>query len=512
MVKRQTSRSTPKLSEVARHVVIPEGIVSTAWPRVVAKCRELGVEFEQWQHGIGSAALGKRADGKYAATVGGVVLSIPRQVGKTFLVGMIVIALCLLFPGLTVLWSAHRTRTATKTFGSLKGYTSRPRVKAFMLEPRNTNGEQEIRFRNGSVIMFGAREQGFGRGFDEVDVEVFDEAQILSEKALEDMVAATNQSRQESGALLFFMGTPPRPADPGEEFASRRRAALAVKGDREGVAVGGDMLYAEFSADEDADPDDPVQWAKANPSFPVFTSVEAMKRLRANLRNEGSFRREALGIWDKDIDAGYVVSRPVWDALAAEHDAVPEQRTYGVAFSADGLRVAVAGGFGWVDDGVERVQVELLGTYGGAVEASLVPLAEYFTAKNADGVPRWRNARIVLAGRAGAALLEDLLVKRGVPRRRIEVPSTATYFQACGQFLEGVHSGTVSHRPSSLDENVHALDESVLHAAQKFQRDGAWRWMVPDGDETPVEAVSLAYWGVRSLKPVRSGEVKAVIL
>jgi hypothetical protein len=149
-------------------------------------------------------------------------------------------------PGLTVLWTAHRTRTATKTFGSLKGMTSRKRIAPFMLEPRNTNGEQEIRFKNGSVIMFGAREQGFGRGFDEVDIEVFDEAQILTEKALEDMVAATNQSRHEAGALLFFMGTPPRPGDPGEEFTNRRNEAISGKSE--------DMVYVEFSADPDATP------------------------------------------------------------------------------------------------------------------------------------------------------------------------------------------------------------------------------------------------------------------
>jgi hypothetical protein len=69
--------------------------------------------------------------------------------------------------------------------------------------------------------------RGFGRGFDEVDVEVFDEAQILTEKALEDMVAATNQSRHPHGALLFFMGTPPRPVDPGEAFTERRKEALS---------------------------------------------------------------------------------------------------------------------------------------------------------------------------------------------------------------------------------------------------------------------------------------------
>jgi hypothetical protein len=178
----KTASSTPRLSEVARHVVMPSGIVTTAWPRVVAKCAEMGVRFDSWQHGVGSIALGKRKDGKYAATVGGVVLSIPRQVGKTFLVGMIIIALCVLFPGFTALWTAHRTRTATMTFASLQGMVKKKKIWPHVQAIRSTNGEQEIRFRNGSVIMFGAREAGFGRGFDKVDAEVFDEGQILTTK------------------------------------------------------------------------------------------------------------------------------------------------------------------------------------------------------------------------------------------------------------------------------------------------------------------------------------------
>jgi hypothetical protein len=269
--------------------------------------------------------LGKREDGKYAATIGGVVLSIPRQVGKTFLVGMIVVALCLLHPGLTVLWTAHRTRTATKTFHTLKAMTERGKIAPFMLDPRLSNGEQEIRFRNGSVIMFGAREQGFGRGFDEVDIEVFDEAQILSEKALEDMVPATNQSRQPSGALLFFMGTPPRPGDPGDEFANRR--AAAIKGELD------DMVYVEFSADPGANPDDREQWAKANPSFPSRTSVESIKRMRRNLTDEASFLREGLGVWDDVDSSGREITPTGWLSLLDE--TVDVRRIHAPVFALD---------------------------------------------------------------------------------------------------------------------------------------------------------------------------------
>jgi hypothetical protein len=308
----------------------------------------MGVGFDPWQHGVGQIALGKRKDGKYAATVGGIVLSIPRQVGKTFLVGMIVIALCVLFPGMTVLWTAHRTKTATKAFGSFQGMVKRKKVWPHVQAIRTANGEQEIRFRNGSVIMFGAREQGFGRGFDEVDVEVFDEAQILTEKALEDMVAATNQSRQEAGALLFFIGTPPRPSDPGEEFTNRRDKALSGKAPN--------MVYVEFSADPDADPDDRDQWRKANPSFPSRTPVESMERMRENLTDDDSFKREALGIWDPK-NTHRVIDEQSWAAVADPASMATERLTLAIDVNPDRSSAAVSLA-GLRPDGIWHVELD----------------------------------------------------------------------------------------------------------------------------------------------------------
>ena len=121
----------------------------------------------------------------------------------------------------------------------------KPSVKPYIAHNgvRRANGEQSITFANGSRILFGARESGFGRGFAKVDVLIFDEAQILSEKAMEDMVPATNAA---PNGLVFLIGTPPRPTDPGEVFTMRREAALS--GDDS------DVMYVEFSADESAGP------------------------------------------------------------------------------------------------------------------------------------------------------------------------------------------------------------------------------------------------------------------
>ena len=500
MSKSKTASSTPRLSEVARHVVIPTGITTTAWPRVVAKCAELGVSFDEWQHGTGAIALGKRADGKYAATVGGVVLSIPRQVGKTFIVGMIIIALCLLHPGLTVLWSAHRTKTSTKTFGSLKGMTSRKKILPHMLEPRNTNGEQEIRFVNGSVIMFGAREQGFGRGFDEVDVEVFDEAQILTEKALEDMVAATNQSRQEAGALLFFMGTPPRPSDPGEEFANRRAKALS--------GTSKNMVYVEFSADpktgKDGGPslDDQAQWRIANPSFPDRTPVESMERMREQLTDDDSFRREALGIWD-EVSTDALISKATWKRRATTEPPTSGGRVvYGVKFSVDGASFAL-GACRLPDEGkphVELVMHELM-------SAGTSDLAAFL----AD---RWTTvSEIVIDGKAGAGALVNALRDLEVPARVMRLPRLDEVLAAHAMMAEAVLvSGDLTHfdHPGQL-----ALDQAVTHAAKRnIGTSGGFGWKstTPEVDITPFDAITLALHGAKTTKRRPGRKTKVRIL
>lgn len=496
MPQSATKPSTRRLSEVARHVVIPTGIVTTGWPAVEAKCREFGDEFDEWQRGAGRLILGKRADGSYAATVGGITLSIPRQVAKTFLVGRIVFVLCVLFPGLRVIWTAHRTRTATNTFKHLQAYAKQPKVAPHVADIRKTNGEQEILFTNGSIIMFGAREAGFGRGFDEIDVEVFDEAQILTVKALEDMVAATNQSRHPHGALLFYMGTPPRPTDPGEAFTLRRSESLSFKDDGAPFGepvIGEDAVYIECSADSDAKPDDREQWLKANPSYPLRTPLRSMLRLRKNLPGDDSWRREALGVWD---ELGAV--RPVLDAgrwALGDVEVAPDGPvSYGVKFSPDGETVALAVAVR-AENGLVHVE---------GVEHRLV----------VDGT-RWlvewisfRKGRVVVDGKAGAGALVSALRKAGVPPVRIIRPTVDEVIAAHATFVVGVTEGAVSHLPDEV------LAKSVTSAVRRpIGTSGGWGFAGVDGnDVTLAEAAVLAHWEASKRRPRSTEGRRAVVL
>lgn len=507
MVTSTTKRSTRRLSEVARHVVIPEGIVTTGWPAVEARCNEWGDKFDVWQQGLGRVTLGKRADGKYAATVGGVTLSIPRQVAKTFLVGRIIFALCTLFPGLKVMWTAHRTRTCDETFRKLAGLARRKGVAPYVLAVRRANGQQEIEFRNGSRILFGAREQGFGRGFDEVDIEVFDEAQILTIKALEDMVAATNQSRHPHGALLFYMGTPPRPSDPGEVFNERRSEALTAKRIEKGADFGeaveaGDAVFVECSADANVGRpngpslDNPDQWRKANPSYPERTPHESMLRLRKNLKSDDAWRREALGIWDETSTAASLIHSREWSATAS--DAAPELELicYAVRFSVDGASVALAVGV----RGEERVHTEVIAHE--PMGLGMGWLVDWLS-------ERWRDAALILVdGKSGASTLVDQLLAAGVPGRRIVTPTTENVIAAHAGFLEAVRTKMITH----FDQKP--LTRIVAHATKrKVGSAGGWAWQAMDDqtDVTPLDATTWAWWAASFARAPRTKATGVVL-
>lgn len=421
-------------------------------------CSSLDVRFDPWQDGAGRAILGKCADGLYAADA--VVLSIPRQVGKTYLVGWIVFALCLIFPGLTVLWTAHRYKTATETFSSLRGMSRRPRVRPHVLKVTQGAGDQVVYFRNGSRILFGARERGFGRGFTDVDVEVFDEAQILSDAAIDDMIPATNVS---PNPLILYMGTPPKPTDPGEVFTRHRTEALSGES--------ADELYIELSADDDADPLDPVQWSKANPSFPHRTTERAMLRMRKNLSPD-AFLREGLGIWNVDADRlRHPLDREGWIATALldspERSGMP---AFFVTMGLDGVVVVAAAYFG--SDGrphVELARRVTAPTLGAALEGLRA---------------KWPRA-VFGAAKAGPVAG---LVEAGLPVE-VQLLSPTEMAQACGHH-ERLHADRAYTHSTDMD-----VTDSFTEAASKVVGDKLWVWDWREpGNVAPIAAETGALW------------------
>lgn len=462
-----TRPSTPKLSEIAKHVVAPAGVVTTAWPSVERKCREFGVTFRPWQPNVGRLILAKRANGKYASTIGGTGLSIPRQVGKTFLVGAIVFALCLLFPKLTVIWTAHRLRTAEETFGKMQVFAKRRRIKPYIAKIVLGSGEEEIQFTNGSRILFGARERGFGRGFDEVDVLIFDEGQILTEAALDDMIPATNQSRQAAGALLLFMGTPPKPTDPGEVFRRMRTEALSGDDDDTGwIEFGADPDFVPTAAPAPLTVQDWEQIKKANPSYPEDTPREAILRMRKKLGPE-SFLREGLGIWDEDARSGVL---PGW-AKRFTRDAPPDPTAIGLAVSLD---------LHWGSIGAAGVRKD------GKVHADAVERRPGSTwmVDETKRIQDMYQCAVVIDEKCPDA---DLITKLRDAGVNLTVLTLNDVIEACAWMPKAVKEDAITHG------NTTELNDAISVAAWRMVGDRKlWGRKQSAGDISMLEAVNLA--------------------
>ena len=501
-----TSSRTPpgRLSEVARRLVLPSGLASTEWPAIKRRTDQMGVRFDQWQADLVRGAVGKRKDGKYAATVGGVVWSLPRQVGKTFTVGSLLFAYCIEHPGSLVLWTAHHTRTSAETFRSMQATARKPRISPYVEQVLKGTATEAVIFKNGSRILFGARDQGFGLGFAAVDVIVFDEAQLLSDRTRMDMVPATNRAHNPAGALLFYIGTPPRPenAAKGAAFATLRADALAGE-DK-------DTFYVELGADPDADPDDRGQWAKANPSFPHHTPVESMLRMRKHLGSDEAWLREALGIWDQVKAAGVIPSES-WKT-ATDPESVPVDRfALGVEVGPDLAWASVALA-GQREDQAWHVALEADQHTHGKGVAWVVPYVQALV----DANPQLRTV-VVDVGGPIKALVEQKGHGASAPwffkgtKVRVQPIKVNDLGSTCSTLLASVVTGGVRH----IDQPQ--LSAAALSAGKRNLGDtGMWVWSrrSATSDITPIQAVTLALHGAQTTtvtRPASTGRGRRVV-
>lgn len=463
------------LADLAKRLIVPEGAVSTGWPKVRDTCNNLGWTFDEWQDDLARLILAKDSENLYAASI--CAMSLPRQVGKTYLVGCIAFALCLTQPGTTVIWTAHRGRTATETFRAMKGKAKAPELAAFIDQRtkgggiRSSNGEQEIEFLNGSRILFGAREAGFGVGFAKVGMLVVDEVQRASTKAMDDLLPTTNAAEN---PLVLCMGTPPRPTDDGEVFTMLRQEATTGESK--------DVLYVELGASSRFDLNDEVEFWKqlrqVNPSFPHRVGERAILRNKKGLTEDSVFR-EVFGLWDAFSKQFSPINGPLWA------DGVDVGPSDGV--KPDGLAVDMSHGRDisvgacWLEG--ESAHVEEV--WAGVDEASAV---EWVVARAGRRLP------VMIDSQSPAASMIPALKARKV---KVLTGSASDMSRACGLFASEVVAGRLTH-----------ADQEALNNARDGARKraigtaGGWGYDRKDPSALihPLVAVTLARLAVSITK------------
>lgn len=431
-----------------------------------------GLTADEWQASVVASWLGRKSDGALAA--GRCGLSVPRQNGKNAVLEIVELFKIVVL-GRKVLHTAHEVKTARKAFLRLKSFFENerqwPELAALVKEIRQTNGQEAIVLTNGGSVEFVARSRGSGRGFT-VDDLVLDEAQELSDEQLEALLP-TISAAPSGDPQIIMTGTPPPPNADGAPFKRMRASGVEGKDKR--------LSWHEWSPEKAPNPDDHEALmacaAATNPALGARLQWSVVEDELAQMSFAG-WMRERCGAWDSDALGG-VIDYTSWLGLSVPVDDVPAsgQVAYAVKFSADGERVGAAVA---LRAGDGPVHVEALGV------ARMVD----GTAHLVDWLSqRWRTGPILLDGKAGAGDLANELVAAGVPRRRIALASVDDAIVAHSGFLRAIQEGGLTHIAQE------GLDAAVRIAGKrKIGNAGGWGWqsVTPDGDVTPLDAVTLA--------------------
>ncbi len=421
-------------------------------------------------------------------------LDVPRQNGKNAsleVYEMYRLAVC----GWHVLHTAHRVKTTKKAFNRLVRYFSderHPEMCGLVRQIRRTNGEEAITLTNGGSIEFISRTNGSARGFDDIQLVVYDEAQELTDTQY-DAIGYTLSASSTGERQTLYMGTPPNDGSPGTVFARQRDAAL-----------GGEARKTAWNSW--ATPDLPRRGCTfedieedvyaSNPSMGYVLDID-YTRSEFSGSDVVGFAHERLGWWSPDVvEQALLVDPKRWAACEVDPSEVPEDGRlgYGIKFTPDGKTFALS--------------VALLPP-GGTPHVELVEVDG--TGRGLARLTAWLMERkgkcsvCVIDGRAGAQALVQRLRDEGFPRKGIHECRTNDAIAAASGFLDAVNGGQLTHVESP------AMDDSACKSVKRvIGRNGAFGFGDgPDSMSAPVESAALALWGVKNTKrdPKRKAKV-----
>jgi phage terminase large subunit-like protein len=440
----------------------------------VALSAGYGLIADEWQESILISWLGRNRFGHWSATRCGLV--VPRQNGKN---GCIEIRelFGMIFLGEKILHTAHQVKTARKAFLRLCSFFENgreyPELAELVSEIRRTNGQEAILLKNGGSVEFVARSSSSGRGFT-VDVLVLDEVQELTFEQLEALLS-TISSAPQGDPQTILTGTPPGPKAPGEVIRKVRAEAHEGKSRR--------LAWHEWSVETIGDISDKARWYETNPALGTRLLLTAIEDEFSSMSEDG-FARERLGWWSK-AGSQAIVSAKEWSILKKSKPPENGKIAYGVKFSPDGSTVSVSVAVKSTDGKVhiECVEHRSLGSGTGW-------LVDWLST-------RWRKSSvIVIDGLTGASALAEALLSEKVPKKVLYLPRSRDVITACSMTLNAIHEKTITHFDQPL------LNEAVCNARKRpIGTNGGWGWGgIDDTDVTPIEACSLAYWGVMTSK------------
>ncbi|QEA10770.1 terminase large subunit [Mycobacterium phage Weirdo19] len=417
-----------------------------------------------------------------------------RQQGKTWIM-VIRILFGLFYLGETCVYSAQRGQTADAVFSRIvEIIESRPSLAARLLTKtggKQGRGDITVRARNGKIatLRCGVRSTDLGRGLDQIDLVIFDEAYNLTEAEVAALAGAQIAS---PNAQTIYTSTAPVASIHAfcHIFTGVRERGMA--GHKDPDEADAELWYSEYCAPPPPKDEreraaarlDRENWRLASPSHGVISKDRDIDALRKTL----CINAAGVALWEADF-LGWgewptteetrepvIPIEEVWVPLRDPAPVLVGQTVIAVSRTQDRKRWAFAAGRRRVDG---AVALEL----GKFEEMNLGQAARYLLLL----VQKFDPPEVIMEGHDKGTDLVPVMRKLGLDIRL----TTANEFAiASSAFIDHAFSGDMCHPDQPI------IREALEQAAMRTLPKGDEVFDTQEGSIAQLIAYVLALWGV----------------
>lgn len=470
-------QTRPRAVAHPRYATARDPGLRSAGARVAVVAEALGTPLMPWQRLVADVATEQTPDGRYRYPI--VVVSVPRQSGKTTLMRAVGVERAIAYPDTPVFYTAQTGKDARERWRDL---VKQLRASAFrsQITVREAAGSERVIFPNGSEFRcfapVGASLHGYTPPTVMLD-EVWAHDAAKGEELMGAIVPAQITVAHRQLWIVSTRGTA------ASTFLHSWIAAGAAGSD--GVAL------FDWGAPDDADPYDPATWLEFHPAInhvrPDGTPQMTVEDLAAAAERNSRAEFERAYLNRETVTESVLIPAELWRNLAdpeLDEPVDPSRVVLSYDVAHDRRSATITGT--WRDAAGIHTRVVLAD----AGVSWIVPALEELCRTRApaalaadDGGPSRQTTDALLR----STVLRDLGI---VPR----VLGPREFSMACGSFLSALDDGTIHHDGSPL------LAESAAGVVTRPMADGvAFSRRHSAGDSSPIIAATVGAWVVDHL-------------
>lgn len=443
--------------------------------KAIALYNMTGRTAQEWQELLLTDMLAINEDGLWVHTRYG--YSVPRQNGKNEVIAMR--ELYGLTQGERILHTAHRTSTSRSAWERLiylleslgikeksaanpDGYVSGKSKGQEFIFLSEADGGGRIQFRTRTTT------GGLGETFDLLIIDEAQEYQDDQESALKYTIVSSENPQ------TILLGTPPTPYSSGTIFPKFRQKVLS--GEMKNGA------WAEWSVEEETDPNDVEAWYETNPSLGYKLTERAIEDEIGS--DTVDFNIQRLGLWIRHNQKS-AISKVEWDRLyLPKFPKLHGRLAVGIKYGKDGKNVSMSIA---CKSGNDRIFVECIGCKD--IREGNAWIVNFLT-KLGDNC-----FKVVVDGASGQSILaEEMKAKK---LKAPIMPSTVEFIQANSKFERNIYNLKLCHMgQQGLTDIVTNCEKRAIGSAGGF----GYRSMILGADISLLDSVILASWAIENFE------------